>query len=447
MTTTLEGRRVLVMGLGRFGGGAGVARYAVGQGAAVTVTDLAPPEKLGAGLAAIADLVDSGRVGLRLGGHDERDLDRCDVLVVNPAVARPWDHPFVSAARARGVRLTTEIGLLVERLRARTRRVVGVTGTLGKSTTSAMIHHALTGIGVRSILGGNIGGSLLDRIESIDDGATVVLELSSAMLWWLGESAPGWSPAVSVVTGFEANHLDWHGTEAHYENSKRMILAAQHEGDWAVLAPKVGHWATRDGVNRRGPVDAAPSGMVLPGAHNRDNARLALAAIAALGHDAARAGEAIAGFAGLPHRLQSLGVRRGVLCFNDSKCTTPGAAAIAVGAVRERAGGVHLIAGGADKGVDLSGIAGLDLAGLYTIGTTGPVIDGAAAKAGRSSESCGTLDEAVRRAAARAAAGEAILLSPGCASWDQFENFERRGEAFARLIDEHLGAADEAGGA
>lgn len=442
MTTTLEGRRVLVMGLGRFGGGAGVARFAADEGAEVTVTDLAPPEKLGAGLAAIGDLVDAGRVRLRLGGHDEHDLDRCDVLVVNPAVARPWDHPFVSAARSRGVRLTTEIGLLVERLRARTRRVVGVTGTLGKSTTSAMIHHALTGIGVRSILGGNIGGSLLDRLDGIDDGATVVLELSSAMLWWIGESVPGWSPAVGVVTGFEANHLDWHGTEAHYEASKRLMLDAQHPGDWAVLAPKVGYWATKEGVHRVGPADGAPAGMVLPGAHNRDNARLALAAVAALGHDAARAADAVAGFAGLPHRLQSLGSRRGVLCFNDSKCTTPGAAAMAVGAVRERAGGVHLIAGGADKGVDLSSIAGLELAGLYTIGTTGPAIDEAAARAGRRTDACGTLEEAVGRASARARAGEAILLSPGCASWDQFENFERRGEAFARLIDACLGPPD-----
>ncbi len=442
MPEALAGKRVLVMGLGRFGGGAGVARFAADAGALVTVTDLAPPAKLHEGIKAIEDLIMSGRVRIRLGAHDERDLDACDLLVVNPAVPRPWGNPFVEAAKRRGVRITTEIGLTIERLRKRTHRVVGVTGSLGKSTTSAMIHHALRAAGAESVLGGNIGGSLLGSLDRIHEETTVVLELSSAMLWWLGDSLPGWAPRVSVVTGFEPNHLDWHGTLEHYESSKRLILDGQREGDTAVLAPKVGHWPTRPGVRRVGPAEATPDRMTLPGAHNRANAAVAVAAVEALGHDAGQAARAIAGFTGLPHRLEFLGTRRGVLCFNDSKCTTPGATATAVHAVAERAGGIHLIAGGADKGVDLSSIASLDLAGLYTIGATGPAIAGEARRRGREAQDCGTLEEAVRRAAGRAGAGEAVLLSPGCASWDQFENFERRGELFARLVDEILGTRD-----
>ncbi|USN99117.1 MAG: UDP-N-acetylmuramoyl-L-alanine--D-glutamate ligase [Phycisphaeraceae bacterium] len=442
MPDRLRGQRVLVMGLGRLGGGAGVARFAAEAGADVTVTDIAPAEKLGPGLEAIADLVQAGRVHLRLGSHPERVLDECDLLIVNPAVPRPWAHPYVATARARGVRSTTEIGMLVRRLRERTGRVIGITGTMGKSTTSAMIHHALAEQGVPCFLGGNIGGSLLSSLDRIDGDSTVVLELSSAMLWWLGETVPGWAPRVAVVTGFEPNHIDWHGSLEHYESSKRMILAGQRGGDHAVLGPGVSDWESREGVHRHTPASGHVRPMSLPGAHNRENAAAAIAAVAAMGHDPARAGEAIARFPGLAHRLQSLGARRGVLCFNDSKSTTPGSAAIAVAAVREKAKDVHLIAGGADKKIDLFSIASLEVAGLYTIGQTGPAITECARQVGRPAETCGTLQEAVRIVASRAKAGEAILLSPGCASWDQFENFEHRGEVFARLIEEHLGTPD-----
>lgn len=444
MTDQLAGQRVLVMGLGRLGGGAGVARFAAQAGASVTVTDLAQPEQLGPGLDAINDLVEQGHVRLRLGGHDERDLDSCDRLIVNPAVPRPWDHPFVCAARARGVRRTTEIGMLVRRLRDRANRIVGVTGTAGKSTTAAMIHNTLDAMGIPSVLGGNIGGSLLPTLHTIGPETTVVLELSSAMLWWLGETIPGWAPHLAVVTGFEPNHIDWHGSIEHYEASKRMILAGQHAGDHAVLGEAVDHWESRPGVHRHKPAPDTPDEMLLPGAHNRANAALAIAATTALGLDKQAATESVARFGGLPHRLESLGTRRGVLCYNDSKSTTPGTASIAVEAIREKALGVHLIAGGADKKIDLSPIARLEVKGLYTVGQTGEAIATNARQSGRSAESCGTLDEAVRRAASRAEPGEALLLSPGCASWDQFENFEHRGTLFGSLVDEHMGPPDDA---
>jgi len=310
-----------------------------------------------------------------------------------------------------------------------------------------MIDHGLRALGARSFLGGNIGGSLLTRLHEIEPGDVAVLELSSAMLHWLGETptedGEGWSPDVAVVTGFDANHLDWHGSIEHYEDSKKHILEHQAVGDHAVLGAGVRHWPTRPGVERHTAIEVDADSMVLPGVHNRQNAGLAAAALAALGARPDAAVRAVGGFAGLPHRLEFLGVRGGVLCFNDSKSTTPASAGIAVGAVLERASGVHLIAGGADKGVDLSPIARLDVRALYTIGATGPAIAEAARRERHRAVECGTLDEAVRAAAGAAAPGEAIVLSPGCASWDQFDNYERRGEAFAALLDETLGAAGD----
>lgn len=443
----LDSTRVLIMGLGRFGGGLGAARYAAARAASVTVTDRAEPDRLHAAAEPIRDLVDAGKVTLIPGPHDEALLDGADLLVVNPAVPQPWDNPFISEARARGIAITTEITLALTELRQRVAPdtpTVAVTGTAGKSTTTAMIHHALQTLGRPSVLGGNIGGSLLTGLDDLRPDTIPVLELSSAMLHWIRETLPGWAPGVAVVTGFEPNHLDWHGDEDHYRAAKQHLLANQQPGDHAVLAPAVGAWPTAPGVDRCAIPGIEPTGMALPGAHNRANAALASAAVAALGPDPEKSARAASSFRGLPHRLQSLGTHRGVLCVNDSKCTTVAATAIAVDAVRERTDRVHLIAGGADKGVDLSALARLPAAAIYTIGTTGPAIAAACREAGTPATEAGTLDDAVSAAAARARAGDALLLSPACASWDQFDNYERRGERFAELVERHLGASDDA---
>lgn len=445
----LEGAKVTVMGLGRFGGGAGVTRWLAAQGATVLVTDIEPADKLKASVDSLADLTSRGVVSMRLGGHNVSDFTTGDLVVANPAVPKPWDNRFLRAAWAAGVPVTTEIQLLVERLPSRD-RVIGITGSVGKSTTSAMIHHALLGSGLDAVLGGNIGGSLLGTLAKIKPDTWIVLELSSAMLCWLGGLAkvtpselgnakvPEWSPHIAVATNFAPNHLDWHGDLAHYRRSKQVLLAAQRQGDIAIIGPtsETADWKHAATARRVVPT-AEIDGLAIPGKHNRVNAGVAVEAAVAAGASRDAAITAVRTFPGLPHRLQRVPSRKGVRCFNDSKSTTPESCLLAVKAFDEPgecgSGRVHLIAGGYDKGSDLAPIGRLasSLAGLYTIGKTGAAI--AQAAEGRSHD-CGTLERAVTLALDRAKEGDVILLSPACASWDQFENYEQRGDLFSKLV-------------
>jgi len=423
-------RRVLVMGLGRFGGGAGVTRWLVEQGARVRLTDLTSEDNLRGSLHSIADVVDTGRVELRLGEHRIEDFRTADLVIANPAVRLPWTDEHLNAAADAGVPITTEIRLVVERLDRR--RVIGVTGSAGKSTTAAMIHHILSRLGHPAHFGGNVGGSLLPALSrgEIEENAWVVLELSSAMLHWLGEGvgtpgapgwSPGWSPGVAVLTNLAPNHLDWHGDFEHYRESKLNIRRFQNPDD-----------AFLDG--RRLP-PAGDVEIAIPGRHNLLNAGLAIEAVRrAVGASRRSCVEALADFCGLPHRLQLVAERDGCLFYNDSKSTTPEATRLAVDAFEDPSR-LHLIAGGSSKGADLSPIASLArrLAGLYAIGGTGREIVDAACGASNTVQ-CETLDVAVHAAISVMRRGDVLLLSPGCASFDQFANFEERGERFVQLV-------------
>ncbi len=458
----LAGKRVTVMGLGRFGGGVGVARYLVKQGADVLVTDLLPEGELAESLAKIEGLP----IEYRLGEHNVSDFTTCDLLVANPAV-KP-DNRFLRAAQAARAPITSEIRLLVQALPNRL-RTIGVTGTAGKSTTTAMIGHILrkslpqptappgdrhTATHSPNVwVGGNIGGSLLEQVDDIGEDDWVVLELSSFMLHGLREDK--WSPHIAVVTNIDVNHLDWHGTFTAYVADKQVILDYQDsDQDAAVLGPKLGDivkaQAAQVIVREKEVLDEiAPRNIVLPGFHNRSNATLAVDVAELAGVGRAEAESALTDFTGLPHRLQFVLEHNGVRYYNDSKCTTPEAAQLAIESFDP--GTAHIILGGYDKGSDLVNLiahAVSKCAGLYTIGDTGAgiskrgvfmitksLIPDAIAEV----VNCGELDAAVREAVKRAQPGQVVLLSPGCASWDQFDNYEQRGERFIELVKQLTG--------
>lgn len=442
------GRHVTVMGLGRFGGGLGVVQWLHSLGARILVTDLAAPETLRPSLEPIADAIADGSITLRLGSHDRRDFEAAELVIANAAVPRPWACSYLCAARAARVPVTTEIRLSIERLGSK--RIVGITGSAGKSTTTAMTVAALQASGRDARVGGNIGGSLLGRPVGSAHQWTV-LELSSAQLWWLSNESggAGWSPTVAALTNIAPNHVDWHENLAHYIQFKGQIRRNQLSSDRFIsyfaqedpaeslrMASALGAEAWWLGGSQPSVPDADEIELMLPGAHQRKNARMALAITALCAEidgnpvqlDAAQS--ALRSFAGLDHRLQPLGTVRGVRCFNDSKATTPEATLLAVGSFPDPSR-IHLIVGGYDKKVDLSAIRDLAprLAGLYAIGTTAPML-----APHPPAMRCAGLAEAVEQAFSRAKEGDLLLLSPACSSLDQFLNFQERGDLFTRLV-------------
>lgn len=418
------------MGLGHFGGGLAAARWLARQGAVVTVTDLEDERALADSLAQL-EPEPIARVHLR--GHREEDFRDAQLVVVNPAV-RP-DSPFLRIARESGTRVTTEIGLLMAACPA---PVIGVTGTHGKSTTAAMVATILSRSGRRSWLGGNIGGSLLDCLDRIRPQDWVVLELSSFQLWHL---APNTSmPRIAVVTGCSPNHLDWHAGRMDYVAAKQRILLGQSRHDAAVLNThddEAAGWErlVRGRLLPLPGLDAIPP-LRVPGQHNRVNAACAAAAASGAGCDPAAIRQGLECFPGLPGRLEPLAAVAGRCVYNDSASTTPEAA---IAALESLPGRVWLLAGGKDKGLDFGGLGAAiaeHAAGAAVFGSVREVLQGCitARDPQFPCATTETLAEALKWCWARSRPGETIVLSPACASHDQFRNFRHRGEHFVELV-------------
>lgn len=449
----LEGRRVTVMGLGLFGGGVGVAKFLARRGARVTVTDRKSEE-------ALKESVDALRgtdVELRLGGHDERDFRGADLVVVNPAV--PHDSPHLRGVRA----VETEMNLFVKLCRAET--VVGVTGSNGKTTTTTLVGEILKRHLRKTWVGGNIGGSLLEQVDRIRPDDLVVLELSSFQLEHL--AALRWSPAVAVVTNLTPNHLDRHGTMEAYAEAKRTIVAHQTAGQAKVLNrddPVVRGWGdaspsrtwtfSRTERTRRGAVARDETvtlfttgarftidvrGRRLRGAFNLEN--MAAAAVASFTAAGGRwegwrgaCEEVFRTFPGVEHRLEFVAERDGVSWVNDSKATDPEATIAALGTLD---GPFVLILGGFDKKVSFDALARAvaerPVRAVALMGQTAPAIEAALRAQSRVPEivRVGGIEEAVR---VPVRAGETMLLSPACASWDMFRNYAERGRLFKSLV-------------
>src|SRR5688572_788767 len=427
-------KRITVAGLGRFGGGIAVTKWLVGQGAArVLVTDRARRDEL----ADSVNQLDGLGVEFRLGDQREEDFTAgADLIVASPAI--PPDNPYLKAARDAGVPVTTEIRLFVERCPA---TVLGVTGTKGKSTTTALLGKMLKRR-YTTWVGGNIGGSLLPELERMEKTHLVVLELSSYMLEHLG--AMRWSPHVAVVTFVLVDHVEWHGSPEAYINAKKNLVRFQRPDNFAVLCEESpGAMAFAQETAARlvpfGLKARRPFELLLPGRHNQLNAQGAFAAASLLGVTWWEAQEAVREFRGLPHRLELVHEdARGVRYFNDSIATIPEAAVAALESFPAKR--VIQIVGGYDKGLPLTPMCNALVErakAALCIGATGKrigeVMSQAAHQGGAAVYDCGDLDTAMKMAHSVAAPGDVVLLSTGCASYDQFTNFEERGEAFSKL--------------
>ncbi|HEY7089862.1 MAG TPA: UDP-N-acetylmuramoyl-L-alanine--D-glutamate ligase [Tepidisphaeraceae bacterium] len=422
---------VTVAGLGHFGGGIEASRWLVSQGAKVLVTDRESAEKL-------ADSVEKLRglpIEFRLGEHREEDFTNCDLVVTSPAI--PPTNKYLLAAQKAGVPVTTEIRLFIERCPA---QIAGVTGTKGKSTTSTLLGMMLK-TRLATWVGGNIGGSLLEKLPHIKRDDIVVLELSSYMLEHLRSML--WSPHVAVVTMLTSDHVEWHGGVENYIDAKKNIVRFQGRGDVAVLSEENGLCASfaREAKGRvvlYGLKDRKLFDLKLGGRHNQLNAQAAFAAADVFGVSWDDAQRAIRDFKGLPHRLELVHERDGVQYYNDSIATIPEAAVAALESFPAKR--VIQIVGGHDKHLPLGAMCAAltrHAKAVLCIGATGPEIARTMGQAdiptAASVYQCGDLHTAMKLARQIATAGDIVLLSTGCASYDQFVNFEARGDEFTKL--------------
>lgn len=448
--TTIQ--RALVVGMG-YRTGLATCNFLAGRGVAVTGSDAKPAADLAEVLAKLNPAVE-----VVAGGQDPVILDRgFDLLVLSPGVPRVI--PLVAEAERRGIPVMAEVELAWRFLKGAT---IGITGTDGKSTTTALTGHLLAALGWDALVGGNIGIPLVSFVGRDSEQSVIVAELSSFQL----ETIEAFRPRVAAMLNISPDHLDRYPDMEAYAAAKWRITANQTDGDVFVynaddarvaagvdrvrarvrsfsLADPSASAAYRDGavyLNRGGVAVKAfeRERMRILGLHNVQNAMAALLMVEGLcdisgrPFDAAAFAEALYTFPGLEHRLERVGTFRGRLFINDSKATTVAAVERAIESVP---GKTVLILGGRTKGDDYSRLAA-SFAGrvraLVLIGEAAPVFaelfkDFRAVRAG-------SLDDAVARALEYSEEGDTVLLSPACASFDMFRSYEHRGEEFRRAV-------------
>jgi UDP-N-acetylmuramoylalanine--D-glutamate ligase len=369
---------------------------------------------------------DPGRLGelgveLRLGTEEEALLERVDLVVKSPGV--PEESPLVAASRAAKIPLWSEVELGY-RLLPEGARLIGVTGTNGKTTTTELLGAILRAADLPVEVAGNVGRALTDAAETAAEGSWVVCELSSFQL----EDVHTLSCDVAVLLNLEPDHLDRHGTFDAYRAAKLRIF----ERARAKVVPR---GLGLDGIEFSAD-DPLPAEPLIPGRHNRENAAAATAAARAAGVPHEAIAQALGTFPGVPHRLELIREVRGVRWINDSKATNTAAARRGIAAYTAP---LRLILGGSVKGEDFGSFAS-ELPGnvdsIYLVGAASDELAAALDAAGRAYVRAGDLPAAVALAAADAQSGDIVLLSPACASFDQFANFEERGDAFRRLVEE-----------
>jgi UDP-N-acetylmuramoylalanine--D-glutamate ligase len=373
------------------------------------------------GLAAAAALgrrgVEVVRADRELGNDEDVGLVKgVGLLVKSPGV--PAEAPLVAAARERGVPVWSEIELASRLL---PNPILGVTGTNGKTTTAEWI-----GFMLGAPVAGNVGRALSELDGEVEPEQLVVVELSSFQL----EDVDRFRPRIAVLLNLEPDHLDRHGSFEAYRDAKLRIFENQTEADTAVVPRDLDHVLRAQRVEFAAD-DRLPAEPSLRGAHNRENAAAAVAAARAAGAGEEEIIHGLRDFRGVPHRLELVADLGGVEYVNDSKATNVAATLRALAAYEDEP--VRLILGGSRKGEDFAPLAaalGPNVRAVYVIGETADELVRAIPDTIRA----GDLATAVERAATAAQPGEVVLLSPACASYDQFRDFEERGEEFKRLV-------------
>ena len=418
VSTVFAGKRYAVLGLAR--SGLSSVETLLASGAEVTAWDNREEARaLVEGRATIADPLTV-------------DLSGFDGVVVSPGV--PLNrHPIADAARAAGVPLIGDIELFAEaRRHLPPHKVVGITGTNGKSTTTALVHHILKTAGVPSAMGGNIGLPILAQ-DPLPEGGVYVLELSSYQI----DLTFSLDCDVAVLLNITPDHLDRYESFEDYAYSKMrlLLMSSGHPAvvDWSALeksglaTPESDEFNGITGVSH----EEQTSWPALQGSHNAQNAGAAITVCLRLGLTREKIEEGLRTYPGLPHRMERVREKSGILFINDSKATNPTAAAPALAAFDA----VRWILGGQAKSDNLDECAPHfgHVRKAYTIGEAGEMFARLLSPHMAVAE-CGTLDAAVKSAAAEAEAGDTVLLSPACASFDQFKDFEERSDRFRELV-------------
>jgi UDP-N-acetylmuramoylalanine--D-glutamate ligase len=405
-----------VVGLAR--SGAAAASLLARRGEPVIGADAASADTLWE----VAGRLSDQGVEVHLDADDPMLVQRAGVLVKSPGV--PPSSPLVRAARERGIPVLGELELAWRLL---ANEFIAVTGTNGKTTTTEWIGHIHRVAGAPVAVAGNVGTALSTLVDAVDPAATIVAECSSFQL----EDTLAFAPEAALLLNLSPDHLDRHGSFESYRAAKLNIFAHQRAEDLAVL-PEGFALDTPAGQLHFGAL--AEDAVSLPGRHNRRNAAAAAAVCLARGLDPAAVAEGLRSFRGVAHRLELVAERGGVRYVNDSKATNVDSTLVALASF---AGGVHLILGGRGKGQDFTPLAPLvaeRCVAVYLIGEDAELIADALAHTGVPLHRAGELSAAVAIAEPQAGNGATILLSPACASYDQFRNFEERGERFRELV-------------
>jgi UDP-N-acetylmuramoylalanine--D-glutamate ligase len=409
---------VLVLGLARSGEAAALALAR--RGVRVLGVDRAADLDVGRLRGAGVEVV--------LGAEDPALVDGVDLLVKSPGI--PSESPLVAVARDRRLTIWSEIELGSRLL---PNPLVGITGTNGKTTTSELLGAIFRAAGLSVAVAGNVGRPLTGLDGAVSEEAWIVCELSSFQL----EDIDSFRTEIAVLLNLTPDHLDRHGDFDSYRRAKLRLFENQGPDDVAVVPRGFAPVPGRAQRVEFGPADELPAEPRIPGEHNRENAAAATAAARAAGVSDAAIATALRTFAGIPHRLELVRELDGVRFVNDSKATNPEAAERALSAYPA---GVRLILGGSLKGISFRSLAqrarSSGVARVYLVGEAADEIAEALAAEGVRFTHSVDLANAVRDAYGDAERGEVVLLSPACASYDQFANFEERGARFRELVEE-----------